>query len=65
MYKIPSTQPTELRKVNKLKDPSKDASIPLRKKKAVMGAKGGRDQGKRGQGREQGNMIRYWGGEQD
>jgi hypothetical protein len=46
---------------NKLKGPSEDASIPLRKeKKAIMQGRGGeRAGGERGQGGEGGNMIRY------
>ena len=44
-YRIPRTQPRELKKFNKPKGPSEDNSIPLeRKKKAVMmggGRKGG------------------------
>ena len=55
-YRIPKIQSTELKKVNKLKCPSEDASVPLgREKKAVMGEEGGRDlsgkgdrEGKRG-----------------
>jgi hypothetical protein len=63
-YRIPRIKSTELKKVNKLKDPSKGASIPLaRKKKAIMGVgeEGGEWWG-RGQGREEGNMIKYWAG---
>jgi hypothetical protein len=41
MYRIPRTQSTELKKVNKLKGPSGDASIPFgREKKAFMGRGG-------------------------
>jgi hypothetical protein len=62
-YKIPRIQSTELKKANKLKGPSEDASIPGgREKKAIIG--GGREGGtslERQQGREEGNMIRYWG----
>ena len=37
MYRIPRIQSTELKKVNKLKGPSEDASIPLgREKKATI-----------------------------
>jgi hypothetical protein len=40
-YRIPRTQPTGLKKVNKLKDLSKGASIPLRReKKAVTEGRG-------------------------
>ena len=48
-YRIPRMQPTELKKINKPKGPSKDASISLgREKKAIRGGrerKGGRDLG--------------------
>ena len=41
---IPSIQSTELIKINQLKGPSKDTSIPLgRENKAITG--GGRDKG--------------------
>ena len=44
-YRIPRIQPTGLKKVNKPKDPSEDASVPFGKeKKAVTGAEGGRGQ---------------------
>ena len=40
-YGIPRTQPTRLKKFNKLKDLSENASIPLGKeKKAVTGGRG-------------------------
>ena len=53
MYRIPSIQSTEIKKVNKLKGLSEDASVPLgREKKAITGqregrgrAEGGRDIG--------------------
>ena len=32
-YRIPKIQSTELKKVNKLKGPSKDASVPLGREK--------------------------------
>ena len=66
-YRIPRIQTTELKKVNKLKGPSKDASIPLgRVKKAIMGwrtgcQREGRIWEEQGTGRGRGNMIRYWG----
>jgi hypothetical protein len=45
-YRIPKIQSTELKKLNKLKCPSEDASVPLgRKKKAITSGKGGRDLG--------------------
>ena len=51
-YRIPKIQSTELKKVNKLKDPSEDASVPLgREKKAITSGEGpGRESGW-GQGR--------------
>ena len=56
MYRIPSIQSTEIKKVNKLKDLSEDASVPLgREKKAIMGGRGGeRPEWGRGQGGERG-----------
>jgi hypothetical protein len=52
MYRIPIIQSTEF-KVNKLKGPSENASIPLgRRKKAIIGGrgrKGGRGEGEHGQ----------------
>jgi hypothetical protein len=45
-YRITKIQSTELKKVNKLKCSSKDASVPLGKeKKAITSGKGGRDLG--------------------
>ena len=45
-YRIPKIQSTELKKVNKLKCPSEDASVPLgREKKAITSGEGGRDLG--------------------
>jgi hypothetical protein len=59
-FRIPRTQPTGLKKINKLKVPSEDALIPLeREKKMVM-----RNRGREGPGWEKGgrrNMIMYWG----
>jgi hypothetical protein len=44
--RIPKIQSTELKKVNKLKSSSKDASVPLgREKKAITSGEGGRDLG--------------------
>jgi hypothetical protein len=41
-YRIPRIKSTELKKVNKLKDPSDDASVLLgREKKAITGWGGG------------------------
>ena len=60
-YRILRIQSTELKKVNKPKGPSEDASIPLgrEKKHSQEGWKGGPgwERGKRG---EEGNMIKYW-----
>ena len=43
-YRIPKIQSTELKKVNKLKCPNEDASVPLgREKKAITSGEGGRD----------------------
>jgi hypothetical protein len=55
-------QPRGLKKVNKLKYPSEDASIPLsREKKAVIGeTEGGKDLGEEQKGEEKEvNMFRY------
>ena len=52
---------TELNKVNKPQGPSKDNSIPFgREKKAITGVGGREVPGWKGQGGEEGNMIRYW-----
>jgi hypothetical protein len=46
VFGTPKIQSTELKKVNKLKCSSKDASVPLGKeKKAITSGKGGRDLG--------------------
>jgi hypothetical protein len=46
MYKILKKQSTELKKVNKLKSSSEDASVPLgREKKTIVSGEGGRDLG--------------------
>ena len=45
-YRIPKIQSTELKKVNKLKGQSEDASVPLRReKKAITSGEGGEDLG--------------------
>jgi hypothetical protein len=45
-YRIPKIQSIELNKVNKLKCPSEDATVPLgREKKANTSGEGGRDLG--------------------
>ena len=53
-------------KVNKLKGPSEDASVPLgREKKAITGD-GGEGPGRESRwGGEAGNMIWHWVGEKD
>ena len=59
-YKLPRIQSTELKKVNKQKGPSEDASITLgREKKTIKGGRGREGAGweKRGGG-EKGNKIR-------
>jgi hypothetical protein len=56
-YRITRYSPTELQKVNKLKGPSENASVPLgRKKKAITRRKGGREGPwrERGWGQERG-----------
>ena len=63
-YRITRYSPTELQKVNKLKGPSENASVPLgREKKAITSGEGRRDRGGKvdggwGRGRE-GNLIWY------
>ena len=69
-YRIPKIQSTELKKVNKLKCPSEDASVPLgREKKAITSGEGGRDLGGKvdggGQRGLEGNLIWYWVREKD
>ena len=58
---------TELKKVDKPKGPSEDASISLgREKKTITGVRGREKPGwKGGQSGEEGNMIRYGVGEQE
>ena len=56
-YRITKIQSTELKKVNKLKCPSEDTSVPLgREKKTITNGEGVRDLGQkvdRGWGREE------------
>jgi hypothetical protein len=63
------SQSTELKKVNKLKCPSEDTSVPLgREKKANTSREGGRDLGQKVEGGEwggEGNLIWYWVREKD
>ena len=43
-YRVPKIQSTELKKINKLKWPSEDTSVPLgREKKAFTSGEGGKD----------------------
>ena len=71
MYRIPKIQSTELKKLNKRKCPSEDASVPLgREKKAITSGEGGRDLGRKVDGMGQwwwgeGNLIWYWVREKD
>ena len=46
-YRIPKIQSTELKKVNKLKGPSEDASVPLRREKKAITSGEGRREGER------------------
>jgi hypothetical protein len=60
--RIPKIQSTEVKKVNKLKGPNEDASVPLgREKKATtkVGWRGRNLGGKRDAG-EEGNIVCYW-----
>jgi hypothetical protein len=57
---------TEHKKINNLKSPSENASIPLgRGKKAITRGEGGTWVGNVIGGREDENMIWYWVGEMD
>jgi hypothetical protein len=61
MYKVPRKQSSELKKVNKLKGPSEDDSVPFgREKKAITGNREMETHGGADQGGEKGIMI-YWG----
>ena len=63
-YRTPRIQLIKLKKVNQLKGPSEDTSIPLGQKKGRR--EGGESLGwERGQGGEEGNMIKYWVREKD
>ena len=70
-YRIHKIQSTEFKRLNKLKCPSEDASVPLgREKKAITSSEGGRDLGGKvdrvgGSGGGQGNLIWYWVREKD
>jgi hypothetical protein len=60
--RILKIQSTKLKKANKLKFPSEDASVPLRReKKAITSGEGGRDLGWKVDWRgAKGNLIWYW-----
>jgi hypothetical protein len=46
LYRLPKIQYTKFKKVNKLKCPSKDTSVPLgREKKAIPSGEGGSNMG--------------------
>jgi hypothetical protein len=70
-YRLPKIQSTELKKFNKLKCPSEDASVPLeRGKKTIIRGEGGTElRGKVNRGRRkwggEGNLIWYWVKEKD
>jgi hypothetical protein len=50
-YRIPQIQSTKLRRVNKLKGPSEDVSVPLgREKKEIIKREGGNWEGKSAEG---------------
>jgi hypothetical protein len=58
MYRIPKIQSTELKKLNKRKCPSEDASVPLgRENKAITSGEGQRDLGEKVDG-----VGGQWGG---
>ena len=63
-YRIPKIQSTEFKKVNKLKSPSEDASVPLgKKKKGITSWEGVRERPGRESGCGEwgwGNLIWYW-----
>ena len=63
---IPKIQSTELKKINKLKGPSEDASVLLgrEKKPSTRGIGGTWERKKMGECGD-GNMVRYWVGEKD
>jgi hypothetical protein len=63
-YKIPNIQPTELKNVNKLKGPSEDASVALRReKKAITRGEREKDLGRKraGLGRGKLDLVLGWG----
>ena len=61
-YRIHKIQSTEFKRLNKLKCPSEDTSVPLgREKKAITSGKGGRDLGGKVNGQGVGRLI--WLGE--
>jgi hypothetical protein len=66
-YRIPKIQSTELKRINKLKGPSEDSSVPLGwEKETITRWECGRDLGEKVDGEvEEGNMMCYWVGEKD
>ena len=69
-YRIYKIQSTEFKRLNKLKCPSEDASVPLgREKKAITSGEGGRDLGGKvdgvGKWRVEGNLMWHWVREKD
>ena len=61
MYRIPKIWSTELKKVNKLKGPSEDVSVPLWREKTTTSRKEGTWEGK-GKGVARGEHDRVLGG---
>jgi hypothetical protein len=70
-YRIPKIQSIEFKRLNKLKCPSEDISVPLgREKKAIINGEGMRDMGGKvegvgGEWRVEENLICYWVREKD
>jgi hypothetical protein len=66
-YRISRIKSTELKRVNKLKCPSEDTSIPLgREKNAITSGEGRRNLGEKVNGANYGvNLIWYWDREKD
>jgi hypothetical protein len=68
-YRIPKIQSTDITKVNKLKGPSEDASVPLGREKKTITSR--RDRGTWEEkwtglgGHREGNLIWYWVREKD
>ena len=66
-FKIHKIQSTEFKRLNKLKRPSENTSVPLgREKKAIMSGERGRNlRGKVDKEWGRGNLICYWVREKD